>query len=80
MREGETLYLAQLPTGPIHVLDAVGGLIWEEAKTSNSDATVDRLAARLGVDRELIASDVSAFIAELIGRELLIEIQDGLEY
>lgn len=78
--EGELLYLARLPTGPILVLDAVGGLIWEEATTRDDEGMVDRLADRLGVDSEFISSHVLAFIAELIDRGLLIEIEDGLEY
>ena len=57
--EGEFLYLARLPTGPILVLDAVGGLIWEEATTGDDEGMVDRLADRLGVDSEFISSDVS---------------------
>jgi hypothetical protein len=78
--EGEAVYVARLPTGPIFVLDAVGGLIWREATTRSSEGMIDRLARQLDVDPEHIASDVRAFIDELIGRGLLVEIEDGLGY
>lgn len=78
--DGGTLYLARLPTGPILLLDPVGGLIWQEVTTRQTDGVVDRLAARLGADSEYIARDVLAFIDELIGRGLIVDNEDGLGY
>jgi hypothetical protein len=77
---GEALYLARLPAGPILVLDAVGGLIWNEVTTGSADGVIDRVAAQLDVDGEHIASHVLAFVDDLITRGLLIDIEDGLGY
>jgi hypothetical protein len=64
--DGEAVYLARLPEGPIVVVDGVGELIWDEMPGRTRLSAVERVAEALGVAPGQIAPDVEAFLDALI--------------
>jgi len=72
--EGE-LALFDARTGAYHALNASGAAIWRAiAAGKNGDDLIDSLAAAHGVPRDRMATDVAAFVADALARELLIEV------
>ncbi|HEY6533982.1 MAG TPA: PqqD family protein [Acidimicrobiales bacterium] len=65
------VYLAPLPDGPASVLERTAATIWSEAVADGPDDVADRVARRAGVDPAGIRDTVSAFVAELVERDLL---------
>lgn len=72
-RQGDIVFLARLPDGPIIVLEDIAAAIWTEACSIDGGVVADRVAARMGRDAAEIAPVVERFIDELIDRGLLRE-------
>jgi Coenzyme PQQ synthesis protein D (PqqD) len=70
--DGDAVYAARLPDGPIMVLDGVAAVIWEEACASDEDV-VARVAERTGVTPAEVADSVAEFLAQLVRAGLLAE-------
>ncbi|WP_460720907.1 PqqD family protein [Microbacterium aureliae] len=69
----DAVYVARLPDGPIVVLDAVAGIIWEEACASeDAVGIVERVALRTQSPPAEIAPAVRAFLDELVDVGLLV--------
>ncbi|WP_448811698.1 PqqD family protein [Agromyces bauzanensis] len=71
VEEGDALYAAVLPDGPIVVLDGVAGVIWAEACDGPRSTLADRVAAVTDAAVADIRGDVEAFVEELVQRGLL---------
>lgn len=71
--EADHAFLARVPEGPILVLDAVGGIIWEEALAGDRADLADRVAERTGAESAEIRDLVEAFVRDLVIRGLLAE-------
>ncbi|MBW8732041.1 MAG: hypothetical protein JF622_13970 [Terrabacter sp.] len=72
--DGMSVYVARLPGGPLVVLDGAAALIWAEATTAPATGWVGRVAELVGQPEEAIAADVTAFVADLGARELLVPV------
>lgn len=72
--DGQTVYLAHLPAGPILVLEGAAAVIWDEGTTAPTEGWVGRVAASVGEPVGAIAADVEAFVSDLRERRL---IEDG---
>ena len=73
--DGETVYVAPLPAGPILVLDGAGAVIWTEATEGSSDGWVDRVADAFDLPASRIAAEVLAFVHSLRSQGLLEEVE-----
>lgn len=71
--EDDAAYVARVPEGPIHVLDQVAAIIWEEAVDADRATVAARVAERTGADPDGIAPDVDAFVGNLMALGLLTE-------
>lgn len=71
--EDHAAYVARVPEGPIHVLDQVAAIIWEEAVDADRATVAARVAERTGADVREIAPDIDAFISNLVALGLLTE-------
>ena len=69
--EDDAAYVARVPEGPIHVLDQVAAIIWEEAVDADRATVAARVAERTGADVHEIAPDVDAFVGNLVALGLL---------
>ncbi|MBC9821902.1 PqqD family protein [Terrabacter sp. MAHUQ-38] len=72
--DGQTVYLAHLPAGPILVLEGAAAVIWDEGTTAPAEGWVERVAASVGEPSAAIWADVEAFVSDLRERRL---IEDG---
>jgi len=70
--DGRSVYVAHLPGGPLVVLEGAAALIWVEATTAPATGWVARVADAVGQAEDVIAADVSAFVADLTARGLLV--------
>ena len=70
--DGQCVYVAHLPGGPLVVLEGAAALIWVEATTEPATGWVARVAEAFGQHEEVIAADVGAFVADLAARGLLV--------
>lgn len=70
--DGGTVYVAQLPGGPLLVLAGAASVIWFEATTAPGDGWVSRVADAFGQPEDVIAADVETFVGDLRGRGLLV--------
>jgi hypothetical protein len=69
--EDETLLL-KLDTGQVSLLNKVGGQVWELIDGSrNVGDIVQTLGQTYGVDQQEVQTDVEAFIAALLTRDML---------
>jgi len=73
-RIDDVLYVAALPSGPIHVLNGVAALIWEESLAGSRGDLAARVAAATDASAEEVAGDVAVFVDGLLERGLLIEV------
>lgn len=71
VEEGDAVYAAVLPDGPIVVLDGVAGVIWTEACDGPSSTIADRVAAVTDSAADDIRDEVESFVEELVRRGLL---------
>ena len=71
IEEDGATYVANLPSGPIAVLDDVATLIWLEACAGDRETLVARVSAALEPSGEDIISYVNAFIDRLIDLGML---------
>lgn len=71
--EEVAVFTARLPGGPLHILEGVAGVIWEEAVAGDREGLVQRVADRTGAEVEEVRSDVEAFLEDLVGHRLLRE-------
>lgn len=69
--EGETVYAAALPDGPIVVLEEVAAFIWVEACNGERESIADRVAEVTGAGADEVRTDVEAFVDDLVARGLL---------
>jgi len=70
--DGSCVYVAHLPGGPLLVLDGAAAVIWVEATTAPATGWVARVAELVGQPEDAIAADVTAFVADLSARRLLV--------
>jgi hypothetical protein len=70
--DGHSVYVAHLPGGPLVVLEGAAAVIWVEATTGPATGWVARVAELVGPPEEVIAGDVTAFVADLSARQLLV--------
>lgn len=64
-------YVACVPKGPIHVLDEVATIIWEEAVDGDRLGLPDRVAERTGATADEVRADVEVFVGHLLALGLL---------
>lgn len=64
--DGDTVYLAHLPAGPIVVLEATAAHVWHAASGAEESEAVAAVARAHDVEPADVAADVGAFIAQLI--------------
>lgn len=70
--EGEVVYAASLPDGPIVVLRGTALLIWQEALSpSDGRALADRVADVYDVPVNRISSVVDSCVADLVAQGIL---------
>lgn len=70
--DGSTVYVARLPGGPLVVLDGVAALIWVEATTAPATDWLFRVAELVDQPEGAITDDITAFVADLSARGLLV--------
>jgi hypothetical protein len=69
--EGDAVYAAHLPDGPIAVLEGTAALIWDEACSGERETIADRVAEATGAAADEIRSDVESFVDQLVAQGLL---------
>lgn len=69
--DGDAVYVAPLPRGPIVVLDGTAALVWRAACDGPADTIAARVADRVDEAAEGIEGAVDAFVADLLDRGLL---------
>jgi hypothetical protein len=69
--DGEHVYLAQLPDGPLLVLDGVAATIWTEATAGPEQGWVGRVASAFEASEDDVEQDVWGFVADLAARGIL---------
>lgn len=72
-RIDDVVYVAALPDGPIHVLDGVAALIWDESLAGSRRDLAARVAAATGSYAEAVSESVADFVDGLLARGLLVE-------
>jgi hypothetical protein len=70
--DGSSVYVAHLPGGPLVVLDGAAAVIWLEATRAPAGGWVARVAELVGQSEDAITADVTAFVADLSARRLLV--------
>ena len=63
--DGNVVYLARLPGGPLVVLEGPAARIWVEATTAPAEGWVARVAYAFDEPEQAVAGDVERFVAEL---------------
>ncbi|TYL53643.1 PqqD family protein [Agromyces mariniharenae] len=71
--DGEIVYAAVLPAGPIVVLDGGAAAIWVAACDGSRASIAERVAEATGASISDVRDDVEAFVEELLARGLLVE-------
>jgi hypothetical protein len=66
------VFLANLPDGPIVVLEGVAALIYRVLADGTSDDWVAAVADAVGESRDEVAPAVEAFVDDLLARGLLV--------
>jgi hypothetical protein len=69
--DGDVVYAASLPDGPIVVLEGVAALIWTEACGGERATVADRVAAATDATAAEVRAHVDAFVDQLLARGLL---------
>jgi hypothetical protein len=69
--DGEAVYVAHLPDGPVTVLAGSAGAVWRAACIGPLETLVPRVAADFGVDPDAVAADVEAAVAAMRAAGLL---------
>jgi hypothetical protein len=69
--DGEHVFLAHLPDGPLLVLEGVAATIWTEATTGPERGWVGRVATVFDETEEDVEADVREFVADLEARGIL---------
>jgi hypothetical protein len=72
VEEGDTVYAARLPDGPILVLDGVAALVWDAARRNRRREVAHEVAEATGADLAAIRPVIDAFIDDLVDRGLLV--------
>ena len=67
----DAVYVADLPHGPITVLDGVAALIWSEACAGDRETVAARVQALLDPPTEGVGQHIDEFVASLIDNGLL---------
>lgn len=75
VEEGEVVYVAPLPDGPILALDGTAGVIWRVALKHPRTSIARFVARRVGVRPDDIAAEVDRFVEDLIARGLLTTVE-----
>lgn len=66
------VYAAPLPDGPPVVLDGPGAVVWRAVVPGGSlDDVVARVAAEVGASADVVATDVVAFVHQLVDGRLV---------
>ncbi|SFR90868.1 Coenzyme PQQ synthesis protein D (PqqD) [Microbacterium sp. cf046] len=71
--DGDVVYAAPLPDGPIMVLQGVAALIWTVSAGLERGDVAGVVAERTGADVASIRADIDAFLREMLERGLLVE-------
>ncbi|MBO0980987.1 PqqD family protein [Microbacterium sp. SD291] len=71
IQDGDSVYVANLPRGPIVVLEGTAALVWKAACSGPADTLAERVAAAVGEDVAAIETGMAEFIADLVERGLL---------
>jgi len=69
--DGDPVYVAQLPDGPVLVLEGVAAAIWTAATTGPAQGWVARVAQLFGESEESVSRDVATFVEDLEARGIL---------
>jgi len=70
--DGDSLYVARLPDGPIIALDEVSALVWRAAGTGSRAEVIATVAEATAEKPDAIAQHIHAFLDDLINRGLLV--------
>lgn len=71
LEEDGIVYAAQLPGGPIVVLDGIAAVVWNEVRSGERATVAERVAEVTDASPDAIRSHVDAFVADLIVLGLL---------
>jgi hypothetical protein len=75
--DGEAV-LINLSNGMYYSIDGVGGIVWERIEQGcRLDAVCEEIAARFGVDRATVDTDVLNFVEELRAENLVADAHAG---
>lgn len=69
--DGDAVYAARLPQGPIVVLAGTAGVIWRAACEEGDGTVADRASGRVDRDTAAIVGAVDEFVADLVVLGLL---------
>lgn len=76
LQDDSVIYVADLPDGPIAVLDGVAAVIWAAACEGRRETVAARVAAVLESAGQDVSRDIDDFVAALVGRGLLAVLPD----
>jgi hypothetical protein len=69
--DGDAVYAAHLPDGPVTVLAGSAGAVWRAACSGPAETLAPRVAADFGVAPDAVAADVEAAVAAVLAAGLL---------
>ncbi|SFR78581.1 hypothetical protein SAMN04488591_3602 [Microbacterium azadirachtae] len=75
--DGDAVYAARLPQGPIVVLAGTAAVIWRAACEQGDGTVADRAAGSVDRDTAAIVGAVDEFVADLVARGLLDRVAHG---
>lgn len=73
--EGDAVYVARLPDGPILALDGTAEIIWRAALKHPRTSIARFVARRVGVETDDIAAEVDRFVDDLMARGLVTPVE-----
>jgi hypothetical protein len=71
------VFLAQLPDGPIRVLEGTAALIWTQALAVPRSGLVAALAEEVVGDPATVGAELSAFVDALLEQGLLVDDEEA---
>lgn len=68
---GDSVYVAVLPRGPITVLEGTAATIWLAANAGPIEGAADRVAGAMGLAVDEIRAPVDEFVGRLVAQGLI---------
>jgi hypothetical protein len=76
VEEGDVVYAAPVPDGPIAVLDGGAAAIWDAARAGERESIAERVTELTGAPLSAVRDEVERIVEDLLRRGLLVAVED----